>query len=279
MPSGVYERTPEQLAAAGDRLRAMVERRRTAGEHLGRPRTYTIRNVTCRECGVKFPSKKYPGKRGRVVCSRECARARTLTSHSGLPCDFESVYDLYWNQNLTTIEIAERYGIRHRSVLDRMVKLGVPRRRSGPRILTMCIIAKCDEPPYKLIHSINGSAYGRRCLCHWIAHRKKLAAEYWLKIVRWKRRGVASELDVANAIDTAIPSHVIDENDREEIRQELALRLLLGETTVQSLSDTALQITKKLHPDRWRTISLDTPIGEGDGLTIADTIADTRMHF
>ena len=45
--------------------------------------------------------------------------------------DKETLHKLYWEQRLTTVEIATRYGSHSSNVLMLMEKYGIPRRSQG----------------------------------------------------------------------------------------------------------------------------------------------------
>lgn len=96
-----------------------------------------------------------------------------------VPQDREVLHGMYWDQGMTSIEMAAHFGVEHKSVLNIMRKLGVPRRRLGPRNLGKCI--KCGEPVHQIKHTGNGASYGKLCRAHWLEHRAKLAREYGKK--------------------------------------------------------------------------------------------------
>lgn len=252
-------------------------------ESIIKPPKLCGKNCTC--CGKWFTFKGNPKK--RKVCSPECARTigRELArSESLLPYDFDVLYDLYWNQGLSTNQIAQRYGMattdRVRggaNVHTRMKALGVPTRKKGVRAgLAECVIEGCHVPVYKVLHKQNGY-YGRRCLEHWVAHRQKLASNYWFNRVKWQKLGLgesASSESLSEQIERAVP-RTLPAEIRDEVCQELALLLLTREITLPQLPKAVRDYTKKFYNDyqsKFGPISIDTPIFGDEGLTLADVL-------
>lgn len=96
-----------------------------------------------------------------------------------VPQNRELLHSMYWDQGMSSIEMAAHFSVEHKSVLNIMRKLGVPRRRLGPRNSGKCL--KCGEPVHKIKHAGNGASYGKLCRKHWNEHRAKLAREYGRK--------------------------------------------------------------------------------------------------
>lgn len=244
-----------------------------------------LRGKYCKRCGQWFTFQGNPKK--RKVCGPECARAlgRELAqAQSLLPYDFDVLYDLYWNQGLSTNQIAERYGLTSNgkskggaNVHTRMRALGVPTRKKGKRAeLVECIIEGCNAPVYKVLHNKKG-LYGRRCLEHWVAHRQKLASDYWLNTVRWRKLGLgeaATPESMGEHIEQVVP-RTLPSEIRDEVCQELALRLLTREISVDDLSKAARELAKKFFSDyqsKYGPISLDAPLYDGNGITLGETL-------
>lgn len=92
-----------------------------------------------------------------------------------VPRDKKLLTYLYWEQEMGTPQMAQLFGVNHKSILWNLKKLGIPSRPKGTsRHVKKCIETGCRKPVHKLYHRKNGSRYGRRCKEHWKAHRKKL---------------------------------------------------------------------------------------------------------
>lgn len=236
----------------------------------------------CSVCGKRF---QFTGKPSlcakREVCSAACGRAigRDLARRkSKLPYEFDVLYDLYWNQGMSTNEIGKHYGLAssNRSkagsnVHTRMRALGVPLRKKGVHPeRTSCIIEGCGAPIYKVFHKQHGY-YGRRCLEHWVAHRQKLAADYWQRIVKWRRRDYGFSSLIESAVPKQLPYGI-----RDEVCQELALELLIGTVRHADIPTAARTLIKKFfkeYQDKFGNLSLDAPIGEY-GVTLGEMLDD-----
>jgi len=244
----------------------------------GRPRvrSATLRHATCKGCGAKFEYQHMTGDPRRVACTVSCTRKMGRESRRKVPEDFRLLYAMYWDRGMTTIEIGEHFNTDHAVVRKRMVDLGIPRRKMGPRKQVACMIAGCDEPPYKITHPGNGASYGRRCLLHWVAHRHHLASEYWFRVVRYKKRNMPAEEDLAIVIDRAVPAG-LPPDIREEVTQEMALKILMSEVAVKDLADAVSVSIKHFfreYQDKFRTVSLDAPIGGDGNLTLRDLVGE-----
>jgi hypothetical protein len=242
-----------------------------------------LRGKRCEHCDNWFTFKGNPKK--RKVCSSECARAmgRELArSQSLLPYDFNILYDLYWNQGLSTNRIAKHYGLATTktkggaNVHVRMRALGIPTRKRGKRAeLSECIIEGCHAPIYKILHNQYGY-YGRRCLEHWVAHRQKLSSDYWFNTVKWRKLGLgvsATPESLSEQIERVVPK-TLPAEVRDEVCQELALRLLTRDISISGLAKATQDYVRKFYSDyqsKFGPISIDAPLTE-DGLTLADVL-------
>ena len=257
-------------------MRASIKSRQEAGLHFGRPPVFQMRGAHCKACGSWFRYKFYPDRKRRTACSPSCAAKIARETRRLIPEDFQLLYDLYWNQNMSTPEIAKHFGaVAHKPVRQKMIALGIPRRKPGHSRITFCVIDDCDFPVYRIKHSNNGSLYGRRCLLHWVAHRKQLASEYWLKIRRWRRHnlGTSGETDMEAIINDVVPRQLPYEI-RDEVCQEIALQLLLRKTHYSNLREAVTKLTKRFfreYQNKFGDLSLDAPINE-EGLTLGEIL-------
>lgn len=244
-----------------------------------------LHGKNCERCGEWFTFQGNAKK--RKVCGPECARAMGRELAQGkslLPYDFNVLYDLYWNQGLSTNQIAERYGLastgRARggaNVHTRLKALGIPTRKKGVRAqLSECVIEGCRAPVYKVLHKQNGY-YGRRCLEHWVAHRQKLSSDYWFNTVKWRKLGLgetAKPESLSEQIERAVP-RTLPVETRNEVCQELALRILTREISLAQLSNAVRECTKRFYSNyqsRYGPVSLDTPLYNKDGITLGETL-------
>jgi len=268
MPTGVAKNPEERNA----KMRATIAARQAAGLRFGRIPLFTMRGKHCAACGKWFRFKAYPDKPLRVVCGSACFRYLGREKRRKIPEDFNLLYDLYWNKNMSTPEIAQHFGgTGHKNVREKMVRLGIPRRKPGHSRVTTCIVDECFDSAYKLIHTNNGSLYGRRCLIHWMAHRKRLASDYWQRIVKWRTR----EHDFSALIEAAVPKQLPYEV-RDEVCQELALELLTGNVKHSDIQIAAKSFIKRFfkeYQNKFGDLSLDAPITE-DGFTLGDLLDD-----
>lgn len=241
-----------------------------------RPNAYKMKRGTCLFCSKTFAYKFYKKTGRRKYCGLPCHIAHEREKRRKVPHDFALLYELYWARNMTTTEIGARFNTDHSTVKHRMIQLGIPRRKRGHSRLTTCIVSGCSEPIYRIIHANNGSPYGRRCLMHWVAHRKKLSAEYYHAIKEWKRTGLfnnGGQNDIATIIDGLVPQALPFEI-RDEVCQELALDLLTRKLTYSRLRAAVPNYIKRFfkeYQNKFGDLSLDAPIGEG-GFTLGETL-------
>jgi hypothetical protein len=241
------------------------------------------KNCAC--CGKWFTFTGNSSK--RKVCGSECGRAlgrQLARSLSLLPYDFNILYDLYWNQGLSTNQIANKYGLANNgrsksgaNVYTRMQALGIPTRKKGVHVSrSECVIDGCEAPIHKVLHKQNGF-YGRRCLEHWVAHRHKLAQDYWQNTVKWRKLGLGENANpdsLGERIEKVVPKSLPYEI-RDEVVQELALKVMLREVSIEELEQGAVRKYIKHfyheYQDKFGALSIDAPIGE-DGFTLADIL-------
>lgn len=163
------------------KIRRGIARRQALGLPFGRQPTRPLREYACPNCGKTFVAVLDPRERRRF-CRKSCLTNWLHSYIRRVPKDAALLRRLYWEEGMTTVEIGERYGTGHRTVIDTMENLGIPRRPAhGPRRVKYCIVEGCTEPVYKIRHRSNWSMYGRRCLNHWTEHRRHLADTYALK--------------------------------------------------------------------------------------------------
>lgn len=72
-------------------------------------------------------------------------------------------------------------------------------------------------------------------------------------------------------IDRAVPKN-LPPDIREEVCQELAVKLMLNEITFDGLAQAAQANIKRLFSAKCRMLSLDAPVG--DGLTLGDLVRE-----
>jgi hypothetical protein len=82
---------------------------------------------------------------------------------------------------MSTVEIAEMFDTQHKAVTDRMIEVGLPRRKVGHSRVSTCKKSGCNKSVFKLKHPQNGSIYGTLCEQHYWEHRK------WLYVSRYQR--------------------------------------------------------------------------------------------
>lgn len=247
-----------------------------------------LNGKNCANCGAWFTFKGKPTKRS--ACGSGCARAigRELArSQSKLPYDFGLLYDLYWNQGLSTNQIAKHYGIASNgkfkggaAVHTRLRILGVPTRSKGKKFnRTTCIIDGCNEPIFKIQHRQYG-LYGIRCLEHYTAHRLKLRQDYWNNKIRWQSLGLgrnASPQTLTEQIDRVV-SKSLPQEVRSEVCQELAVKIMTREVAVKDLPTAARECIRAAfngeYQSKYGPLSLDAPlaIGEVKGMTLGETV-------
>lgn len=143
----------------------------------------TMKTVVCETCGVSFTYKHCPFmKAPRRFCGQRCHMKFERERRRKVPHDYALLYDLYWNQNMTTVEIATRFDTDHSVVKHRMNQLGIPRRKPGHSRWMICRVDGCSQPIYRVKHKINGALYGSRCFFHWVEHRHRLQVDYWQNV-------------------------------------------------------------------------------------------------
>lgn len=168
---------------------------------------------------------------------------------------------MYWERNLSCAQIAKTLNVKPCSVLARMIQLGIPRRRHSRRSATQCLIEGCISEPFS----------GRRCEAHDRIYQQQRRTSYWFRVWRWRKRGIGSQEDVAGMIDRAVPKN-LPPDIREEVCQELAVKLMLNEITFDGLAQAAQANIKRLFSAKCRMLSLDAPVG--DGLTLGDLVRE-----
>lgn len=94
-----------------------------------------------------------------------------------IPRDPELLRRLYWDDGLTLPQMAARFGVTHKSVLNVMVRLGVPTRGKGERperkVCRDCGI----KPPLIVPHKLAKNGTGTRCRDCLRAYKAK-----WIRI-------------------------------------------------------------------------------------------------
>lgn len=250
---------------------------------LGRPPLPWIKRacVVCR-VGFKFKYEADTRKCCSVKCKNEL-RAQQNRASSLLPYDFVLLYDLYWNQGLSLNQIGKVYGLNSNAAADtrtRFQRLGIPTRSKGAHLpTTHCILDGCNEPVYRLNwkHVRDGYSGSRRCMEHHVAHRKKVAAEYWTNRGKWRKLGLgtdASAESLSTRIENVVPK-TLPYEIRDEVVQELALKIMMREVSIEELETSAVKkhISHfyREYQDKWGDLSLDAPMTE-DGLTLGDML-------
>lgn len=81
-----------------------------------------------------------------------------------IPRDRELLHRMYWEQRMTTTEMARHFNVTHKSMCRAMDQVGVSRRKKGS---SECKITRpckdCGGVVVKMRHPTNGSPYGTRC--------------------------------------------------------------------------------------------------------------------
>jgi hypothetical protein len=100
------------------------------------PRTKVLTLVCATpSCDKQFTFTRSPRFLGDTprYCSHICQLRHNHILRTKVPQDYETLYDLYWTKNMSTVEIGEMFGSDNSTVREAMVRAGVPRRKSGPR--------------------------------------------------------------------------------------------------------------------------------------------------
>lgn len=183
MTRGIHNLGRKRSEGYKRRLRAGIERIQAEGKPFGRTRERLIEVGQCEICSRVFKwtqggAKNVRHQKTGRFCSKRCL-VKWLHQHRQKLPDAVTLQTLYEEHGLTTPEIAKRYGLlQPRSVGQALEKIGVKRRRSGPRNSGLCIEGGCDQPVYQIQHKGNGSWYGKRCHEHWLKHRAGLNKRY-----------------------------------------------------------------------------------------------------
>lgn len=187
MPTGVYPRTAAMKAAQVAKMKAGIKRRQAAGLHFGAPIRRVRLTLTCGFCEREFQRRDRDDRPAVEYCSTRCHMAAECEKRRKVPEDRDLLAWLYWERNMTTVEIASLFKTNHRTVISAMDRLDVPRRRVGKSRHETCLIEGCNQPVFKIQHKGNGSWYGRRCYPHWREHRTAVAKRYWQEVERPRR--------------------------------------------------------------------------------------------
>lgn len=84
-------------------------------------------------------------------------------------------------------------------------------------------------------------------------------------------------LAVNKAVSRGIPDFL-----RSDICQDLIVSILCGETSVENIKDSLKEATRKvikMHPTKYGPISLDAPVYNDGGQTLAEMIDSEAFHF
>jgi hypothetical protein len=170
------------------RFRDSAARARAEGRPFGCPpdpeTRVEIRICKLPSCGKSFPfivRKGVMASRG-LYHKHSCALRHTAMRRRKVPADYDLLYELYVVRNMSTVEIAEMFSTQHKAVTDRMVEVGLPRRKVGHSRNVVCDHEGCGKPVFKLKHPQNGSMYGTKCETHYWEHRKWLRVSYYNRI-------------------------------------------------------------------------------------------------
>lgn len=188
------------------KMRATIRARQAAGLHFGRPRQFPPTTKPCDHCGAGILVSSSPKARHPRYCDAACRRAGGMRRK--LPYNAPLFHRLYWTDELSTEEIAEIFGVNHRSVVERMKQLGVPRRPVGHSRRSRCRETGCTAPVFRIRHTNNGAHYGSRCEAHWIAHRNRLADTYAARsLPKDYQPGAVNLKRIRRLLRTSIPDH------------------------------------------------------------------------
>ena len=175
---GLSSRQAAELVGCSDTTVRSIRSQHGCSAPTGRQETKPWRWLVCRVCGHEIRTKRD----NQVLCGRTCRRVALAAARWKLPSDASQrralLMRLYWDEGLTSVEIASRLAMSHKGVLGAMRQLDIPRRGLGPRALPHCIEPDCRLPIYRVRHKTNGSWYGRRCRLHWIIFRMAVNQRY-----------------------------------------------------------------------------------------------------
>lgn len=192
---------PRSPLATDDAILEMVERGMASGEiaravgcsdatvrnvrskfgvsaRTGSVETKPWRAFDCAWCGKANQTKRD----NKIYCGRSCcskALMRDRWSYPGRPELSKAVLSrMYWDEGMSSPEIAKALGMTHKGVLGAMRRFEVMRRKVGPRTEGHCFVEECRLPVHRILHKTNGSWYGRRCRLHWIIYRMEVNQKY-----------------------------------------------------------------------------------------------------
>lgn len=174
--------------SAGVRKRVSegLHRARARGKPLGQPRIHPIFDSVCENCERPFRWSRgeYPGMAHQTTgrfCGKRCL-VKWLHKYRQILPHADEVKRLYWEEGMSLWEIARKFGVTDQATVKKaMAKAGVARRPKKNIGKKVCIVAGCGKSTYKIMHTNNGSPYGRRCLQHWEEHRDQLAKDYYAR--------------------------------------------------------------------------------------------------
>jgi hypothetical protein len=107
--------------------------------------------------------------------------ARTGNHGIVIPRDRVLLTAMYWGDEMTLPEMAEVFGVTHKSVERAMKEMGVATRGRGSASKVNSGKCKvCGAPARMVRHAGNGSVYGQLCAEHRREHYNGLARE-WIK--------------------------------------------------------------------------------------------------
>jgi hypothetical protein len=166
MPKGVYPRSP----LFGQQIRLRAQRRRALGLPSYNPKlSFEWSTVPCEGCAQPFRVKIYGepargGRRRKVkrFCSPRCVCKFMWEKKRKVADDAALLRRLYWNDRLTSTEIAELFSATTGAVIHQLTRLGIPRRVS--RCAPHCLVGGCTRPRFR--------GRGSRCRQHWIEYRE-----------------------------------------------------------------------------------------------------------
>lgn len=167
---------------------------------------------------------------------------------------------MYWGQNLTAREIADRVGEFNFTTVLRWLRVDGTARRAGHwRTYDGCIIEGCGLPT-KYLRQQDGTPYGRYCRDH---QRQRETRRHQIYNARIMEEGVQLLMKQAARLLAGLPESV-----KTDAQQEIVLAALSGELPVPLTRESVKPyITKTFreNADAWKFLSLQAPTSTDEG--------------
>lgn len=98
-----------------------------------------------------------------------------------IPHDAELLRKMYWDDEMTLMQMARVFSCAWESVRRALEREGVTKRRHT--VPTRCRVRGCGRPVHKVLHRTIGVKYGRRCLLHWKQYRRLVNKRYQSRLL------------------------------------------------------------------------------------------------